>query len=735
MIRFGWRGLALRRKSMRESALKEFMPAEPKSDFHREIAHVLFIDVVGYSKMLIDEQSEALQALNEIVRKTEPFRVSEKTGKLIRIPAGDGMALLFFNSPEAPVDCALEISKAVRAHPSLRLRMGVHSGPVDAVRDVNDQLNVAGAGINAAQRVMDCGDAGHILLSKRVAEDLAQYREWRPYLHDLGEVEVKHGARIPIVNLYSDEVGNPELPDKLKRVRATKAAEARASRTRGYLRPLLVLLAVALPIIVVLVYDYTRHATAVALGKSIAVLPFENLSEDKANAYFADGIQDEILARLSKIADLKVISRTSTQKYKSAPNNLREIAQQLGVANILEGSVQKSGDAVRVNVQLINALNDVHLWAEIYDRKLNDIFAVESEISKTIADTLQARLSGAEREAIAARPTENTTAYQLYLKGRFFWNKRTGDDLKKALDYFNQAVAADPKYALAYAGISDVYILLPNYSTAAPKECYMKAEAAARQALELDDTLAEAHTSLGATLTTRFDFTEGEKEFRRAINLNANYATGHHWYSDSVLAPTGRLEEALTEMKRALEVDPLSPIINGQLAVAYSALGHSEKAIEQFHRTIELEPDFYVAHEWLGGALETKGDYAAAIAEYHKAWQLGSDPTSLAGLAHTYAVSANTSEALKLLDQLKELSKERYVADYTFAIVHLGLGNKDEALRWLEKAYEDGAGSDLQKLKLDQRLAPLHGDPRFEKLVSLIFGSYQNVSPARKPAP
>jgi TolB-like protein/Tfp pilus assembly protein PilF len=456
-------------------------------------------------------------------------------------------------------------------------------------------------------------------------------------------------------------------------------------------------------------------------SKSIAVLPFENLSSEPDTAYFADGIQEEILTRLAKIADLKVISRTSTQHYKNSPGNLPDVARQLGVAHVLEGTVQEADGQVRVNVQLINATNDSHLWADRYDRKLTDIFAVESEIAGKIADSLQAKLSGDEQHAIAARPTKSTVAYQLYLKGRFFWNKRTGDDLKKALDYFNQAVAADPKYALPYAGISDVYQLLPNYSAAAPKDCLPKAEAAAKKALELDSTLAEAHNSLAYGLAQRFEFPEAEKEFKRAIELNPNYATARQWYSDSVLAPTERLQEALSEVKRALELDPLSPIINAELAVAYEAVDRYDEAIEQFHKTIELEPGFYKAHLWLGNALEVHGDLAAAIAEYQKAGKLSDDPGIPAGLASAYVALGNKKEAVKILDQLQERSKHQYIPAAIFAMLYLALGNKNEAMRWLEKSYQDGAGIDLQGIRLDRRMARLHGDPRFEKLVSQIL--------------
>src|SRR5438067_2419964 len=411
--------------------------AEPKPDLPLEIAHVLLIDVVGYSKLLVNEQIEFLQELNQIVRNTECFRAAETKGRLVRVSTGDGMALLFFHSPEEPVRCALEISRTLQEHPHIQLRMGVHSGPVNPVTDVNDKTNIAGSGINVAQRIMDCGDAGHILLSGHIAEDLTQYRQWQPYLHDLGEYEVKHGLRLHLVNLYKDNLGNPHLPDKLKRRRRrwkqTSGVSVRPVITPRWPKYVLtaVLLLSAVALAISFSVFYRRGSPAVARSssgkaadgglpiaeKSIAVLPFENRSEDKANAYFADGIQDEILMRLSKIADLKVISRTSTQHYKSAPENLPEIAKQLGVANIVEGSVQKSGEAVRVNVQLIKAANDSHLWADTFDRKLTDIFSVESEVAKAISDQLRAKLSGQEEQVIAAKPTDNVEAYDAYLRG------------------------------------------------------------------------------------------------------------------------------------------------------------------------------------------------------------------------------------------------------------------------------------------------------------------------------
>src|SRR5215471_5737036 len=372
------------------------MATHSQSDVHFEIGHVLFIDIVGYSKLLIDQQRERIRELKEIVRGTEQFRRAEAEGKLLRLPTGDGGALVFRNTQEAPVLCALEISKAIKNYPVLQVRMGIHSGPVKEVADLNEQMNVAGAGINIARRVMECGDAGHILLSKHVAEDLEEYEEWRPRLHDLGTCEVKHGVRIGIANLYDNAVGNPQLPNKLRVIQRHRARVRWAEVAVA----LLVLAAIAAGFLFLLRRP-TRSAL-VSVEKSIAVLPFENLSEEKGNAYFAEGIKDEILTKLAAVRDLKVISRTSTAKYQSKPDNLKKVAQELGVSTILEGAVQKAGDKVRVNVQLIDARADTHLWAKSYDRDFKDVLGVESEVSQQIADALQANLSPSESHALAA---------------------------------------------------------------------------------------------------------------------------------------------------------------------------------------------------------------------------------------------------------------------------------------------------------------------------------------------
>src|SRR5215831_19170001 len=334
------------------------MASEIKKEIELEIAHVLFIDIVGYSKLSVNEQHARIEELNEIVRLSEQFRKAEAASRLLKIPTGDGMALVFYKSPEEPAQCAVEIGRALKDNSRLQVRMGIHSGPVSGVVDVNERTNVAGVGINMAQRVMDCGDGGHILVSKHTAEDLEAYDHWRPVLHDIGTFEVKHGVRVSVTNLYSDDVGNPQLPSKLQAVKKHRAHVHWAEAAIG----LLVLAAIVAAFIYVLHSGSTRSLESI-VEKSVAVLPFENLSDDKSNAYFAVGIQDELLTKLSKIGDLKVISRTSTEKYKSKPEDLKTVGQQLGVGTILEGSVQRAANKVRVNVQLIDARTDTHLWA------------------------------------------------------------------------------------------------------------------------------------------------------------------------------------------------------------------------------------------------------------------------------------------------------------------------------------------------------------------------------------
>jgi TolB-like protein/Tfp pilus assembly protein PilF len=527
-------------------------------------------------------------------------------------------------------------------------------------------------------------------------------------------------------------------PEGIKRTETADAANQH-SRNRVWIYVVIIGAALSLGLFLLGRYSASRsistkseRASATAVSdKSIAVLPFANLSRDPDNAYFAAGIQDEIITRLSKIGDLKVISCTSTQRFKSAPDDIPAIAAQLRVANVLEGSVQRTPDKVRVNVQLIKAATDDHLWADTFDRQLTDIFGVESEIAKTIAETLRAKLSGSEQNAIAARPTENTDAYQLYLRGRFFWNKRTGQNLNKAADYFNQAIAADPNYALAYVGLADSYVLMPLYGAGTPQDCYPKAKAAAEKALQLDDTLAEAHTSLAQIFCYYdLDFVRAAREYQRAIELNPNYPTAHQWYGSSALTALGRFDEAIAEVKRAIALDPLSLVINADLGNSYYRARRYDEAIKQLRKTVDLDPGFYYAHWNLGSALAANGDLAGAIEEYEKARSLNDDPSMLGLLGNAYAAAGKKSEAIKIRDELEAISKQRYVSDYSFAIVNLGLGYRDEALRRLQRSYQDRAGDSLRFIRVDPLLDPLRRDPRFEALSEKIIPAREFKSQA-----
>jgi len=603
-----------------------------KFDPHLEIAHVLFIDVVGYSKLLVNEQREVVEQLNRTVRRTPQFRKSEGAGKLIRIPVGDGMALVFFQTPEEPVQCAMEIARALKNHPQIRLRMGVHSGPVDQVKDVNDRLNVAGAGINMAQRVMACGDAGHILLSKRVAEDLAQDKLWQPHLHELGEIEVKHGRTLGIVNLYSEEMGNPKVPEKLKgasRQPSEMPARVGWPRLIKIAALLLVCLLAALAAITLLRHrgtylPSTRTLTSAAPAretsvaeKSIAVLPFENLSRDPDNAYFADGIQDEILTRLSKIADLKVISRTSTQHYKSAPENLPEIAKQLGVANILQGRVQKSGDTVRVNVQLIKAANDSHLWGDTYDRKLTDIFSVESEVAKAIADQLRAKLTGQEEQVIAAKPTDNVEAYDAYLRGLAYTLKagRTPANSLAAQKYLREAVRLDPKFALSWALLS--YVDAVGYRTTFLQPTVAlreEARQAAETALTLQPNLGEAVLAKGYYYHSCLkDYDTAVRYFEQARQFLPNSSR----IPESLAYVTlrrGQWDRSEAYFNEAERLDPQNANLFTGHAISYKYLRRFPEALRKFDQVLNITPDDVDIIVAKAGIAQAEGDLPRAAA-------------------------------------------------------------------------------------------------------------------------
>ncbi len=595
------------------------MASEVKKEIELEIAHVLFIDIVGYSKLLINEQRRLLELLNQIVRATEQFRKAEANARLITIPTGDGMALVFYNTPEAPVECALEISRAVKQHPELKLRMGVHSGPVSGVIDVSGRANIAGAGVNMAQRVMDCGDAGHILLSKRVAEDLDQYGHWHRHLHELGECEVKHGTRVSVVNLYTEELGNPEVPEKIRHARHKLTSGAFSEKAKSG-KNRWIAIAAAVLIIAALAAGalfWSRHAsqngrsiaaspsTAVASPasvvavpeKSIAVLPFENLSRDPDNAFFTDGVQDEILTDLAKIADLKVISRTSVMQYKTGvQRNLREIGQQLGVAHLLEGSVQRAANRVRVNAQLIDTRSDAHLWAQTYDRDLADVFAIQSEIAKTIADQLQAKLSPSEKSAIEQPPTADVTAFDLYSRARTLMLSTTfsaanGQRLRQAVDLLNQALARDPSFFLAQCQLAYAHDQLYFLGIDHSPERLSLAEAALKAAFRLQPDAGEAHLARAENLyRCHLDYEGALGELDNARRTLPNdprvfELTGY------IRRRQGRQEEGVQNLQRAIELDPRNFFTLQQIGLSYYSLRQYRDVASVLNRALVINPN------------------------------------------------------------------------------------------------------------------------------------------------
>src|SRR5213080_4287091 len=625
------------------------MSIESKKEIQLEIAHVLFIDIVGYTKLSISDQHAAVEELTRIVRASEQFQRAEVASRLLRIPTGDGMALVFYTSPEAPAQCAVEVSCALKEHSRLQLRMGIHSGPVSGIVDVNERANLAGAGINMAKRVMGCGDADHILLSKHVAEDLEEYQKWRPLLHDLGSCEVKHGVRVSVVNLYSDQFGNPKLPQRFETV------QKRLTRLRwaGTAAALLVL---AVVIAAIAIFSRYRERSALpAMEKSIAVLPFENLSHDPDNAYFADGIQDEIVTRLSKIADLTVISRTSTRHYKSAPENLPSIARELGVAHILEGSVQKSGGAVRVNVQLIKAANDSHLWADTFDRKLTDIFSVESEVAKAIAEQLRAKLTGQEEQVIAAKPTDNPEAYDAYLRGLAYTLKtqNTPGNYLAAQKYLKEAVRLDPKFALAWALLSYVdargYRTLNLQPTVALRK---EAQQAAETALTLQPNLGEALLAKGYYLYACLkDYDTAMRYFEQARQLLPNSSRIPELLA-YVTRRRGQWDRSESYFNEAERLDPRNVNLITQRAVHYLMLRRYPEALRKFDQVLDITPGDIDALVEKAAIAQAEGDLPRASMLLAPLQPAAGDPTALETQAYQAILERRPAQ---IISRLKEI--------------------------------------------------------------------------------
>jgi TolB-like protein/Tfp pilus assembly protein PilF len=495
------------------------------------------------------------------------------------------------------------------------------------------------------------------------------------------------------------------------------------SRTRELSRPtrskvfLLTGAVVLIAAIAISAYFYLSKKNNVAI-QSVAVLPFTNASGNTDVEYLSDGITESLINSLSQLPNLSVKARSTVFHYKGKDVTPQQVASELSVQAVLNGRVTQRGDQLTLSLELVDARTGDQIWGEQYNRKTSDLVSLQSEIARDVSNKLRMKLSGTDEQKLTKKYTANPEAYQLYLKGRFYWNQRTGEALKKSIEYFNQAVEKDPSYALAYAGLADAYSLLPAYSAGSPQESHPQARAAARRAAALDDALAEAHTSLAVLFNDEWNLPESYREFQRAIDLNPNYPTAHHWYGNALLA-TGRFDEAIAEGKRAQELDPLSLIINADLGYDYIYARQYDKAIEQLRKTIEMDQSFYYAHRELGQAYELEGSFPEAIAEYQKASQLNNDPALLALLCHVYAASGQRDEALKTLNQLTEIARQRYVSAYAWAIVYAGLGNKDEAFDWLEKGYQERAAV-MVRLNIEPYFDILRSDARFADLVRRV---------------
>ncbi len=641
------------------------------------------------------------------------FEVSLQSGEVRRA----GVRIRVQQQPLKLLEVLLERPGEVVTREELRSRVW----PKESFGDFDQAVNIAIAKLRSA-----LGDSAE---NPRYIETLPK-RGYR-FIADVSFVDANGRIRRPesaSVDSTGTEPGHQLQPNGLAVPPVIELAPqlqgaGLAVPARRRLQPtsrVLMALAVALSLTILAILFFLSRGHRPTAIRSLAVLPLENLSGDAAQNYFSDGMTDELITDLAQISALRVISRTSVMAYKGARKPLPQVARELNVDAVVEGTVLRAGDQVRITAQLIDASTDKHIWSQSYEGELRDTLALQDRVARAIAEQIQINLTPREQAALKSVRAVNPEAYESYLKGRYFWNKRTADGLRVALAYFNQAIEEDPNYTQAYSGLADTYALLGDwqYAVMTPKEAYPKAKAAALKALELDSSLGEAHNSLAFVLDGYdWDLDAGGKEFRRAMELSPGYATAHHWYAWH-LALLGQYDEAIAEMKKAESLDPLSLIINADLAELL-VLAHSyDEAIRQSRKTIEMDPNFAMAHNQLAQAYLQKHMYDQAIAELQNAVQLsGGSPTCIANLARAYTFSGKRSEAMKLLDDLKSSSTARYSHSSEIAAIYASLGDKDEAMNWLEKGYEERFNPGVL---IRPGFDPLRSDPRFQDLVHRV---------------
>lgn len=717
------------------------MTAELERDAELEIGHVLFMDIVGFSKLLVDEQSDCSDRLNQIVRSTGQFRAAEAEGKLIRLPTGDGMVLVFFTSPEAPVRCAVEIAKGLKSSSGFGLRMGIHSGPVNKISDVNDRSNLAGGGINIAQRVMACGDAGHILLSKRVAEDLEQHSKWRPHLQDLGECEVKHGVRVSVVNLCTGEVGNAELPDKFTRAKHEQdAAAAAAGHAVAIHRRKVALLAGAILALLAVgvgfwVFSQRKAATAILAAArigSLAVKPLDNLSGDKNKEYFADGMTDELINKLSQIGALKrVISRSTMMKYKLSPKSAAEIARELNVAAVVEGSVVLSGDQARISVELIEASTDKNLWTNSYTRSVANIVNLQNEVALAIANAIALKLTPLEKARLTSARVVNPQAYDYYLRGKFFFGsgKETTD---ASIEMLEKSVSLDGTFADAWAELSLAYGSKAFFLEAGTKQWEVKAEEAVAKALQLDPELPAAHLAKARVLwrpSNGFQHEKAIAETRNALAVDPNFGEGH-FYLGAIYFHVGLIEESLQQLNRADELDP--GILMVKFEIAVNALYHGR--YNDAYTMMEAYPTLMVRPivEWgMASALFYAGRTNEARARIESAKAKFKDTGGILTSMQAFFLAVDgdkawaqekINEAIKIGEGFGHFHHTTYVIASAYAL----MDEPDLAMKWLNYTAENGYPN-LTWFERDPNLDKLRKDPRFIQFLDRLRPQFERL--------
>jgi len=628
--------------------------------------------------------------------------------------------------------CAREIANELKKHPELKVRMGVHSGPVNEIADLNEQANIAGAGINIAQRVMDCGDAGHILLSRHVAEDLEHYPRWKPYLHSLGECEVKHGQLVSVVNFYQDGLGNSAVPEKFagrKNRKTAKVAAGSGICLRHWVIGILIGTGVVAALLGVVRYlkqsrptfpiSNEAGPTSGISQKSIAVLPFVNMSADKNDEYLSDGMTEELLNVLTKVKSLRVPGRSSSFAFKGRNEEdiFRKVGEQLHVNAVLEGSVRKAGDKLRITAQLINVADGFHLWSETYDRDMKEILAVQSDVARRVVDALQVQLGVEDERALAKKPTENPEAHRLYLLGRYHFAKFTRTGWDSAIRCYEQALQIDPNFALAYCGLADTYGWAGG-QTLPGREAWAKEMEFAKKALALDPNLAETHLAMATALFSVLNPHASEKELDRAVELNPNLALAYDQYGWT-FSEMGRYDEAIAAEKKALELDPLNTLMSADLGFFLYWARRYDDAITQLHKTLELDGNNALAHLWLGWCMMWKGNANEAKAEFQKATALDDLPWYVGSLGYARAVTGEHARAEQSLQELANTAKQRYVSPALPATVYLGLGEKAKALDWMEKAFEDRDPS-MWWINGEQLYDSVRNEPRFQAIMQKV---------------